>query len=131
MRPGGQHTDQPGWGASLGVGLAQALALIPGVSRSGVTITAGRAAGMDRVSAARFSFLLATPITFGAGLIELHHLSRDLSPVVLATGVLTSAVVGLITIRGLMRWLGRAGFLAFFIYRVALALLIVWSLGRH
>jgi undecaprenyl-diphosphatase len=131
LRPGGQHTDQPGWGASLGVGLAQALALIPGVSRSGVTITAGRAAGMDRVSAARFSFLLATPITFGAGLIELHHLSRDLSPVVLATGVLTSAVVGLITIRGLMRWLGRAGFLAFFIYRVALALLIVWSLGRH
>jgi undecaprenyl-diphosphatase len=131
FRPAGTRTDQPGWGTSLGVGLAQALALIPGVSRSGVTITAGRASGLDRVSAARFSFLLATPITFGAGLLELHHLSHDVSVSVLAAGVLTSAVVGLITIQGLMRWLGRAGFAAFFIYRVALALLIVWSLARH
>ena len=129
--PSGTRTDRPGWGTSIGVGVAQALALIPGVSRSGVTITAGRAAGLDRVSAARFSFLLATPITFGAGLLELHHLSHDISPGVVAAGVLTSAVVGLITIRGLMRWLGRAGFLAFFIYRVALALVIVWSLGHH
>jgi undecaprenyl-diphosphatase len=131
FRPVGTRTNQPGWGASLGMGLAQALALIPGVSRSGVTITAGRGAGLDRVSAARFSFLLATPITFGAGLLELHHLSHDISAAVLAAGVLTSAVVGLLTIRGLMRWLGRAGFAAFFIYRVALALLIVWSLARH
>ena len=131
FRPAGIRTDQPGWGASLGMGAAQALALIPGVSRSGVTITAGRASGLDRVSAARFSFLLATPITFGAGLLELHHLPHQVSASVLAAGVLTSAVVGLLTIRGLMRWLGRAGFMAFFIYRVAFALLIVWSLARH
>jgi len=129
--PAGKRTERPGWGASLGVGLAQALALIPGVSRSGVTITAGRASGLDRVSAARFSFLLATPITFGAGLLELRHLPHDVSRAALAAGVVTAAVVGLLTIRGLLRWLARAGFAAFFAYRVALALLIVWSLRPH
>lgn len=129
--PVGSRTNQPGWGTSLGMGIAQALALIPGVSRSGVTITAGRATGLDRVSAARFSFLLATPITFGAGLLELRHLSHDISIAALAAGVVTAAVVGLLTIRGLMRWLGKAGFAAFFAYRVAFALLIVWSLVRH
>jgi undecaprenyl-diphosphatase len=115
----------PGWGTSLWVGTAQAVALVPGVSRSGVTMTAGRAAGLDRVTAARFSFLLATPITFGAGLLELRHLSNDLPAATLATGVVTAAVVGLLTIRGLLRWLTRAGFGAFCLYRVALAALIL------
>src|SRR4029077_12228972 len=71
-RPPGRDEAAPGWGTCLTVGCAQALALVPGVSRSGITITAGRAAGLSRVSAARFSFLLATPITFGAGLVELR-----------------------------------------------------------
>lgn len=115
----------PGWGTSLAVGLAQALALVPGVSRSGVTMTAGRAAGLDRVAAARFSFLLATPITFGAGLLELRHLSNDLPAATLAAGVVSAAVVGLLAIRGLLRWLARAGFAAFFAYRAALAVLIL------
>lgn len=124
-RRGGRHVDVPGWGASLLVGAAQAVALVPGVSRSGITMTAGRASGMDRVSAARFSFLLATPITFGAGLVELRHLPHDLPVTTLAAGVIASAVVGLLTIHGLLRWLGRAGFGAFCAYRVAFAGVIV------
>jgi undecaprenyl-diphosphatase len=124
-QPGGRHEDVPGWGTSLLVGVAQAVALVPGVSRSGVTMTAGRASGMDRVSAARFSFLLATPITFGAGLLELRHLPHDLPVATLAAGVATSTLVGLLAIRGLLRWLGRAGFGAFCAYRVAFAGAIV------
>ncbi len=121
----------PGWGAALGMGVAQATALVPGVSRSGITITAGRAAALDRVSAARFSFLLATPITFGAGLLELRHLQPDLPPVTLLVGVVTSAVVGFLAIRGLLRWLAHAGLGVFAIYRVALAALILATLARR
>jgi len=126
-RPGGRRDEVPDWRTSLLVGVAQAVALVPGVSRSGITMTAGRAAGMDRVSAARFSFLLATPITLGAGLLELRHLPHDLPVATLAAGVVTSAAVGLLAIRGLLRWLGRAGFGAFCAYRVALAgLIFAW-----
>ncbi len=124
-RPGGRHAELPGWGTSLLVGAAQAVALVPGVSRSGITMTAGRAAGLDRVSAARFSFLLATPVTFGAGLLELRHLPHDLPVATLAAGMATSALVGLLAIRGLLHWLGRAGFGAFCAYRVAFAAVIV------
>jgi undecaprenyl-diphosphatase len=130
-RPGGRHADVPGWGTSLLVGTAQAVALVPGVSRSGITMTAGRASGLDRVSAARFSFLLATPITFGAGLLELRHLSSDLPLATLAAGVTTSTLVGLLAIRGLLRWLGRAGFGVFCAYRVAFAGAIVVWLALH
>jgi undecaprenyl-diphosphatase len=128
-RRGGRTEDVPGWGTSLFVGLAQALALVPGVSRSGITMTAARAAGMDRVSSARFSFLLATPITFGAGLVELRHLPRDVPGTTLAIGMVAAAVVGLLSIRGLVRWLGRAGFGVFCAYRVALAGLILARLA--
>ena len=124
-RQGIRHADVPGWGTSLLVGAAQAVALVPGVSRSGITMTAARASGMDRVSAARFSFLLATPITFGAGLVALRHLSHDLPVATLAAGVATSTMVGLLAIRGLLRWLGRAGFGVFCAYRVAFAAAIV------
>ena len=121
----------PGWGAAVGIGLAQALALVPGVSRSGITITAGRAAGFSRLAAARLSFLLATPITLGAVLLESRHMPLDAHPVALATGVLTSAVVGVLAIRGLLRWLAHAGFGAFFAYRAALALVVLWFVFRH
>jgi undecaprenyl-diphosphatase len=130
VRPQGEAVRVPGWTACLVMGCAQALALVPGVSRSGITITGGRAAGLERVSAARFSFLLATPITFGAGLLELHHLPHDLPVAALAAGVVTSAIVGLLAIRGFLHWLGRAGFAWFFAYRVAFALLIFWTLRR-
>ena len=121
---------EPGWLAAIGMGAAQALALVPGVSRSGVTITAGRATGLSRVAAARFSFMLATPITFGAGLLELRHLPHDLPLSTLAIGVAAAAITGFFAIRGLLAWLARAGFLMFFLYRVAFALVILLALPR-
>jgi undecaprenyl-diphosphatase len=131
FRPPGRDVRAPGWGACLGIGFAQALALVPGVSRSGITITAGRASGLSRLSAARFSFLLATPITLGAVLLKLRHMPADVSMAAFAVGVGTSALVGFVAIRGLIRWLGRAGFGVFFAYRAALALLLFWvAAGR-
>ncbi len=129
--PQREDAETPGWAACLTMGVAQAVALVPGVSRSGVTITAGRALGLTRVSAARFSFLLATPITFGAGLLELRHLPADLPVGPLLVGVVTSAVVGLFAIRGLIRWLGNAGFGVFFAYRAALAAVILGGWLAH
>jgi undecaprenyl-diphosphatase len=120
-----RDTAMPGWGTCLLVGCAQTLALVPGVSRSGVTITAGRAMGLSRISAARFSFLLATPITFGAGLLELRKLTPGLSPSTLAIGVGTASLTGFLAIRGLIRWLERGGFGAFFAYRALFALSIL------
>ncbi|HYM80785.1 MAG TPA: undecaprenyl-diphosphate phosphatase [Candidatus Limnocylindria bacterium] len=122
----GTEQPAPGWRTCLVVGFAQALALVPGVSRSGVTMTAGRATGLSRVSAARFSFLLAMPITFGAGLLELRHLSTELPAATLAIGVGSAALTGFLAIRGLIRWLGRAGFGAFFAYRLLLAAVILF-----
>jgi len=130
VRTESREEREPGWGTCMLIGAAQTLALVPGVSRSGVTITAGRAAGLSRVSAARFSFLLATPITFGAGLVEMRHLDSGLPPQALVAGVVSAAVVGLLAIRGLMRWLGPVGFFPFFAYRAALALYILYRISR-
>lgn len=130
VRPAELDVKVPGWGACLFVGACQALALVPGVSRSGITITAGRAMKLTRVAAARFSFLLATPITIGAGLAEIRHLDESISPVTLGVGILSAAIVGLLAIHGLIRWLGRAGLGVFFAYRAALALVILfWPKG--
>jgi undecaprenyl-diphosphatase len=130
VRPETDHALSPGWATSLWIGAAQVLSLVPGVSRSGITITAGRASRLSRVSAARFSFLLATPITLGAGLFELHRLPANLPVVVVACGVVSSAAVGWLAIHGLMRFLGHAGFGAFFLYRTLLAILIVVHLAQ-
>lgn len=138
VRPAAEATVSglalPSWGACLLVGAAQALALVPGVSRSGVTITAGRAVGLHRIDAARLSFLLATPITLGAGLLELRHLTTDVRPATLLLAVGVSALTGFLAIRGLLRWLARGGFFAFFAYRAALAVVILlvtgWNGGR-
>ena len=131
VRPQGIAGVIPGWGASIAMGLAQSLALVPGVSRSGVTITAGRAMGEHRVSAARFSFLLATPITLGAGLLEIKNIEPTLSPTIIAAGVISAALVGWLVIGALLRWLGRAGFGTFFVYRVLVALVIVAHVWAH
>ena len=130
-RPASRDPAIPGWGTCMLMGTAQTLALVPGVSRSGITMTAGRAACLSRVAAARFSFLLATPITFGAGLVELRHLSPELGAGTLAIGVASAAVVGVLAIRGLIRWLGHAGFGAFFAYRAAFALFILLAVAKR
>jgi undecaprenyl-diphosphatase len=119
-------TIRPGDGTLLGV--AQALALQPGVSRSGVTITAARAIGLDREAAARFSFLLSLPIIAGAGLYKGIDLARTgfhgLAAEFLA-GTVASAVSGFFVIWGLLRYLRRHDFTVFLWYRVAVAVLVL------
>ena len=114
------------------VGLWQCLALIPGASRSGSTISGGRGLGFDRVAAARFSFLLGIPSIALAGLYELFKSRHEfggalLVPTLIATAV--SFVVGYASIWWLMRFVQRKGIAPFVWYRVALALLILGLLS--
>lgn len=113
----------------LVLGVAQALALQPGVSRSGITITAGRAMGLDRASAARFSFLLSLPIIAGAGVFKGIDLARDGMPPGMGGpfvwGVVSSAVSGFLVIAFLLSYLRKHDFGVFLWYRVALAALTI------
>jgi undecaprenyl-diphosphatase len=125
-----RHLETLGFGAAAGIGVAQALALVPGVSRSGISISAGLFAGLDRESAARFAFLMATPITAGAGLWELRKIVAgqagvELPLAPLLAGMLAALVAGLLAIAILMRYLRSHGVGIFVAYRIALAVLIV------
>ena len=119
------------------VGVAQALAVIPGVSRSGVTMTAGLFRRMKRETAARFSFLLSTPIIAGAALkkaLEIRHagLPHDMR-LPFFGGAIISAVVGYLVIAVLIRYLERRTFKVFVVYRVVLGVIVLvlgWGL-RH
>ncbi|MFJ6679561.1 undecaprenyl-diphosphate phosphatase [Microbacterium sp. NPDC091382] len=116
-------------GHGLTLGVAQALALIPGVSRSGATTTAGLALGYTRPAAAEVAFLLAVPAVFGSGLYELLQAIREpgQSPFTLVeTGIATvvSFGVGLVVIAYLMRYLKRGSFLPFVLYRLVLGIVL-------
>lgn len=124
-QPHEKQIEQLSWREALIIGVSQVLALIPGVSRSGITILAGRAQKLDREAAARFSFLLSTPVVAAAGLLKLKDLhASDLTGPFLA-GVLVSTVVGALCIGLLLRYLRREGFGIFAIYRVVLALILL------
>ena len=113
-------------GAILGV--AQALALQPGVSRSGVTMTAGRLIGLDRGSAARFSFLLALPVIAGAGMLKAYDLAQTGmggNGGAFAWGFVSSAISGFIVIWGLLSYLRNHTFKVFMIYRLLVAAIVV------
>jgi undecaprenyl-diphosphatase len=124
-----REIEQVGPWTSLAIGFSQALALLPGISRSGATISTGLALGLTRESAARFSFLLATPITLGAGLYGSRHLLDQAHTttewVAIAAGFAAAAISGLLAIGFLLAWLRRRSFLVFGVYRVALAALVV------
>ena len=111
---------------ALGIGLAQALALFPGISRSGITISAGLLLGLKREAAARFSFLMSTPIIAGAGLWKLREIlsgtAGTFEPAVLGAGLVAAAISGLIAIWFLLAYLRRSSTDLFGIYRVAAAL---------
>lgn len=113
----------------LVLGVAQAIALQPGVSRSGVTITAGRAMGLDRAGAARFSFLLAMPIIAGAGVFKGLDLVQTGMPAGMAGpflwGTLSSAVSGFLVIAFLLSYLRKHDFAVFLWYRLAVAALVI------
>ena len=122
--------DSISFPVAAGIGAAQALALVPGVSRSGISISAGLFAGLDRESAARFAFLMATPVTAGAGLWELRKIVSgeagvDLPLVPLFAGMVAALISGLLAIAVLLRYLRTHGLGVFVVYRLALAILIV------
>jgi len=132
--------EQMTMGEAVGIGVAQAFALIPGVSRSGSTITLGLAFGYTREAIARFTFLLSTPIIFGAGLLKFPKMLREMhsgaSPLGwdgLAAGCIASAIVGALVIRWLLAYLRTRTFAVFAIYRlvVAAGILVLWYSGKR
>lgn len=122
--------EQMTWSEGISFGLAQTLALVPGVSRSGATITMGRALSFERTAAARFSFLLAVPAVFGSGLYELYNGMKGtvVSPysgfeTMVATAV--AFVVGFIVIKFFMNYISKRSFAPFVIYRIILGLVLI------
>ena len=123
--------EQVGYKDAMIIGCAQALALIPGTSRSGITITAGRFLGFARGDAARFSFLLSTPVIFLAAMYQLYKLlsgEGEVSWGELALGAGVACVVAYLSIEFFMRVVARLGLLPFTIYRLLLAAVIVYVL---
>jgi len=112
-----------GWRDALYIGIAQCLALVPGTSRSGITMTAGLMLGLDRGAAARFSFLLSAPIILLAVLWEGRYLLTEPGPVDWGSIGITmafSAGCALITIHYFLKWLSRTGMAPYVIYRLLL-----------
>ena len=124
------HTiDRLAFRGAIGIGAAQALALVPGVSRSGISMSAALFAGLDRADAARYSFLMATPITAMAVAYESVKLLRGevggAEPVTLIVGVVASFVSGILAISFLLRYLRTRSFNIFVAYRLVLAAVIL------
>lgn len=130
---GDKALGQMGWTDAIIIGLAQVAALIPGISRSGVTITAGLSRGLDRPSAARYSFLLGVPAIAGAGLLAILDLAQSPGlanqlPQIVAT-FLAAAIVGYVCIYFLLNWLRRGSLYPFAAYCAAFGLIyliIIW-----
>lgn len=118
---------------ALAFGLGQALALIPGVSRSGATITTGLALGYDRVAATRYAFLLAIPAVMGAGFYEATKISEqqntEWGQTIVAT--IIAFIVGLVVIAWLLRWLTTRTYTPFVIYRIVLGVLVLVLLATE
>jgi undecaprenyl-diphosphatase len=126
-------------GESAAIGVAQAAALVPGVSRSGATITLGLLLGYTREEIARFSFLMSTPIIFGAGVVKIPKLLRAMqaqggatneagghvTAAALLAAVVASAIVGVVVIRWILQFLRTRGYGAFAVYRWVVAALVV------
>jgi undecaprenyl-diphosphatase len=124
-----RELDDVGAPTALAVGVSQALALLPGISRSGATITAGLALGLTREAAARFSFLLATPITLGAGLYGSRRLLAEAHTgtewLAIGVGFVVAAISGMLAIGFLLSWLRSRSVTIFSVYRLALAAVVV------
>jgi len=125
--------EQATWKSALLIGLAQAVAIVPGVSRSGATIALGRLLKMTREAAARFSFLLSAPIVTGAVAKKLYDLRQEsFSPeqqLSFVVGTVVAAIVGYVAIRVLLRYISRHSYSIFMWYRIAVGvvtLLVIW-----
>jgi len=108
------------------IGLSQALAVVPGVSRSGATITMARALGVEREDAANFSFLMATPIIAGAGMLEIHKALHEGTHRQLGLGFLASLVFGLLAITGLIHFVRTRTYQPFALYRFLVAGIVLF-----
>lgn len=118
-----------GLGIAVLIGCAQVLALIPGTSRSGITMTAGLAAGLSRETAARFSFLIAIPTIAGAAVLKTAELATSPAPVpwlAMGVGLSVAAVSAYACIRVFLDVIGRIGMVPFMLYRLLLAAVLVW-----
>jgi undecaprenyl-diphosphatase len=125
-----KDVDDVTFPVSFGIGVAQAIALVPGVSRSGISISAARFAGLNREAAARFSFLMATPVTAGAALIEVRKLLTGEAGVAVSAGPLIVGMVaafvsGMLAIGLLLRYLRTRSLNVFVAYRFILAAIVV------
>jgi len=132
--------DEMTLGRAFSIGCAQAFALIPGVSRSGSTITLGLFEGFTREEIARFSFLMSTPIIFGAGLLKLPKMVHEMQGgqgtvtwAALSAGFLSAAIVGIAVIRWMLAWLRTRTYLVFVVYRLLIAAVVVvlWLSGKR
>jgi undecaprenyl-diphosphatase len=114
------------WGKALAIGFAQALALIPGVSRSGSTMTAGRALGLDRDATARYSFMAAAPIIGGAALFGLRHVPiAELLSVDWVLGFVASGITSVVLMRWMLNYVKTHSFSVFMWYRIVAGLLVI------
>lgn len=129
-RPDTAATEAPNAQQALVIGFFQFIAIMPGISRSGSTMAAGLSLGMERISAARFSFLLSIPTILAASLketVELIHVGGgDFDLQAFAVGFICSFVVGIISLRLLLRMIARVGLLPFVPYLVGMGVLTIW-----
>ena len=127
--PRNRTIDDMGWRDALVVGFAQCLALVPGVSRSGATITAGRALGIDRQGAAVFSFLMSMPIIAAAAVFKVPDaIAEQGITLPLVVGVSSAAVSSWMAIAFLIRYVSRRDYGIFAVYRVLFGGLVLWLL---
>ncbi len=110
---------------AIWIGLSQALSIIPGVSRSGSTMTTARFFNLTREEAARFSFLMSTPIILGAGVLKLRHLTMASINLPFSVGVISSFVVGISSISFLLRYLKTSNFGLFVGYRFVIGVIVI------
>ena len=128
----GRSFKQIGWIDAVVIGLAQSLALVPGVSRSGITISAGLFRGLEAVSATRFSFLLSTPAIIGAAMLSIGdsvEIVGNGNLTIMLVGVVAAAVTGWLTIKLLLKFVAKNSFNIFVLYRIALAIGLLFYFG--
>ena len=132
VKQGNDALQKSSWKQVMAMGFVQAISLIPGTSRSGITMTAGLFAGMTRETSARVSFLLSIPAIAGAGLVGLKDVAQfglDVPILALIVGMITAAVSGALCIKWLLGILKKHGFIGFGVYRIAIGIILLsWFL---
>ena len=129
-----RDADRTSVGRALGIGLAQAVAVIPGVSRSGATIVGGLLMRLDRAAAAEFSFFLAMPTMMGAFVHDLWEVRGHLAPeraAEIAIGFVAAFIAALLVVKPFLRYVSRSGFAPFAWYRIVAGVLILAAMGAE